>query len=939
MRISLRMRKKAQKSLLAIGASMFLSMGLHAQKAVKIGSIDQLKSKLEASPALSTGRTSLPKVDDLSVQINARKTEEGRQVFIGSIPGADQSTVTLSFSNNTVEGFSVLPQSKKAYRYHSDANGNVYKTKEDINKLLCIEYKGRQETAEISVPSSSEAPPAGSPFYKLESFPGAQAVVLLDFDGEYVSSSYWNGGVPIDAAPATLTEAQATEAWRLISEDFAPFNINITTNDSVFFAAPINRRMRCIFTPTKTAAPTAGGVAYIGSFNWTNDTPCWVFNGGIKGAGEAGSHEIGHTLRLNHDGRTSPSEGYYYGHSGWAPIMGVGYNQPLVQWSKGEYLNANNTEDDLHIIATMNGFTYRTDDAGNTIATAKPLVVDAFGAIAANANKGIISQTDDIDVYSFLANPGALSITVNPNDLHPNLDILLRLTDESGSTLIADNNTSVLSATVSYNITTKGRYYLHIDGTGKGSPTGTGYSDYASLGHYSISGSVQPFLKDPDYAPLLFNKVQYDYYEGSFTQVPNFASLTKVKSGTVSGFYIDSIGTRADNFAVKFYGYVLVPSDGVYTFYTESDDGSNLYIGDHLVVNNDGLHGTLERSGSIGLKQGTHKIQVAYFEATEANVLNVRYSSSTISKQIIPSSVLAYWPSSAAGDQDNDGVLDSLDNCVTVHNPGQEDLDGDGIGDACDSDIDGDGYANDVDCNPTNPLINAPSRWFADLDGDGKGDITSWVDNCTKPSGYVADSSDLCPTDSLKWLPGNCGCGIAETACDSNSIGIQGPLCVQTGISYNYTVNPEGNATGITWWANSNVTVTVNPSNNKNISIVFHQLSGSTTLSAGVNMNESPWYKQYSQDIQIGGCPTNNARVDAIISTPHPFEHSTSVSLESGERIKSVRIINASGIQVYYAEGLNASEIRVGEKLPSGIYTILVESENGISNTRMIKNQ
>jgi hypothetical protein len=201
----------------------------------------------------------------------------------------------------------------------------------------------------------------------------------------------------------------------MISEDYRPFNLNVTTDLAVFNAAPKNRRMRCIFTPTNTAAPGSGGVAYINSFSWNDDTPCWVFNSGVKGAGEAGSHELGHTFSLGHDG--TATSGYYSGHGIWSPIMGASYSRGLVQWSRGEYPGANNTsQDDVAIIAnTTNGFGYRADEAGNTIAAAKMLAVASSGSVAGTANYGIITTRTDVDVYKFTTGGGTVSLTASPS--------------------------------------------------------------------------------------------------------------------------------------------------------------------------------------------------------------------------------------------------------------------------------------------------------------------------------------------------------------------------------------------------------------------------------------------------------------------------------------------------------------------------------------------
>ncbi|MEO6135547.1 MAG: PA14 domain-containing protein [Ginsengibacter sp.] len=134
--------------------------------------------------------------------------------------------------------------------------------------------------------------------------------------------------------------------------------------------------------------------------------------------------------------------------------------------------------------------------------------------------------------------------------------------------------------------------------------------------------------------------LDYEYYEGTgYTGVPNFSELTNVKKGTTADFNV-SMANRTENFALNFNGFIEVPTDGQYTFYTNSDDGSLLYIDGKMVVNNDGLHGESELSGTIGLKAGKHAISVGFFQGTGAGILKVSYSGPGIAKSIIPLSRL-----------------------------------------------------------------------------------------------------------------------------------------------------------------------------------------------------------------------------------------------------------------------------------------------------------
>ena len=137
----------------------------------------------------------------------------------------------------------------------------------------------------------------------------------------------------------------------------------------------------------------------------------------------------------------------------------------------------------------------------------------------------------------------------------------------------------------------------------------------------------------------LVKGLDYNYYEGSFSMMPDVTKLTSVQTGTNANFDL-SVANKAEFYALNFTGYIDVPSDGKYTFYTNSDDGSMLYIDNVPVVNNDGLHGSQEKSGTIGLKAGKHAINVGYFQASGGKMFSVKYEGPGISKQVIPSSVL-----------------------------------------------------------------------------------------------------------------------------------------------------------------------------------------------------------------------------------------------------------------------------------------------------------
>ena len=99
-------------------------------------------------------------------------------------------------------------------------------------------------------------------------------------------------------------------------------------------------------------------------------------------------------------------------------------------------------------------------------------------------------------------------------------------------------------------------------------------------------------------------------------------------------------GGATANFGAEFTGYITVATAGTWTFYTNSDDGSKLWVNGTEVVDNDGLHGMTERSGTIDLTAGRHSFQVRFFERSGGQGVIASWEGPGVSKEVIPSSAL-----------------------------------------------------------------------------------------------------------------------------------------------------------------------------------------------------------------------------------------------------------------------------------------------------------
>ena len=336
--------------------------------------------------------------------------------------------------------------------------------------------------------------------FSLQSRPGATKTIYLDFDGHHSVGNSWGHDIQFpafnrDGNPNSFSDSELIEIqkqFQNVAEDFLPFDVNVTTldpgvaalakssiNDSTWGIRAVNTQ------PTDGFGSGIGGIAYLNSFSYNEDTPVFTFNKGARNGGMTNSHEVGHALGLRHQGLDNQSyhPGTGIGQTSWGPLLGAPFGKRLTQWSNSDYDGATINQDDLTVITSnRNGFGYRDDDHGNSL--------QAATVLPANENQqlsswGIVERTEDQDWFSFHTGAGDVRLNIDAFGQDPNLDIEAKLHDASGNVIAISNPLNETNASFNLELVA-GQYFLSVDGVGLEGQN----SDYGSIGFFSLRGTI-----------------------------------------------------------------------------------------------------------------------------------------------------------------------------------------------------------------------------------------------------------------------------------------------------------------------------------------------------------------------------------------------------------------------------------------------------------------
>ena len=134
----------------------------------------------------------------------------------------------------------------------------------------------------------------------------------------------------------------------------------------------------------------------------------------------------------------------------------------------------------------------------------------------------------------------------------------------------------------------------------------------------------------------------FNLYRGEWDKVPDFNGMKPNLSGVATDFSLAN-KPADDHFAIDYQGFINIPEDGIYTFGLSSDDGSKLYIGDNMAIDNDGPHGATLKTATLALGKGLHAIRISFFEGSGGNSLSLTWKHGSGPTANVPASAFLYY--------------------------------------------------------------------------------------------------------------------------------------------------------------------------------------------------------------------------------------------------------------------------------------------------------
>lgn len=341
----------------------------------------------------------------------------------------------------------------------------------------------------------------------LDSLPGAPRTLYLDFTGNF-EADWWQNfrghedhyqnlvtpAFDTDGNPNAFSEREQDairRIWATVAEDFAPFNINVTTH--YYGALDDGKALKVAIGGTDEWLQRDEGVHPSGTSeirSFLTDAPNTVFvfsrNFGSTSLhqlqiGTTASHEAGHAFGLHHrsiwsaDGKSIVNE-HDPGTGEWTPIMGQNTSADRTTWSRGVTAEGpNSLQDEFAMLGGILGF--RSDEQGT-----KTLTGGTSAAIRAPlTGGGLINTVQDVDTFEFSTSGGVVKVVVTANQVGPNLipraelwsstKLLKAGTPGSTGTSVADPKLSVIEMTLA-----AGTYFVKVTSVG----------DYGDMGQYTV---------------------------------------------------------------------------------------------------------------------------------------------------------------------------------------------------------------------------------------------------------------------------------------------------------------------------------------------------------------------------------------------------------------------------------------------------------------------